>query len=160
MARYLREDYSPRAAEHDGVGGERYAVAARLSLGADIDLAEAYEWGWAELARIEAEMAVEASRITPGGSVDEAAAVLGRTEYVTGADAYLAWLQDRHDEAIDRSGPAGPGGRSGAGERGTGSRPGPSFPPSSTRACPAITCRRVRPRWRATSSHGSPSAPS
>ena len=33
----------------DGVGAERYAVAARLSLGADIDLAEAYEWGWAEL---------------------------------------------------------------------------------------------------------------
>ncbi len=102
MARYLREDYSPRAAEHDGVGGERYAVAARLSLGADIDLAEAYEWGWAELGRIQAEMAVEAGKITPGGSIDEAAAALGQTEYVTGADAYLAWLQDRHDEAIEQ----------------------------------------------------------
>ena len=57
MARYLREDYAPRAAERDAVGAERYAVAARISLGADIDLAEAYEWGWAELARIEAELA-------------------------------------------------------------------------------------------------------
>ena len=102
MARYLREDYAPRAAERDGVGGERYAVAARLSLGADIDLAEAYEWGWAELARIEAEMAIEADKISPGGSLDEAAAVLDETEYVTGADAYLAWLQDRHDEAIGK----------------------------------------------------------
>ena len=102
MARYLREDYAPRAAGQDAVGGERYAVAARLSLGADVDLAEAYEWGWAELGRIEAEMAVEAGRITPGGSVDAATAILGQTEYVTGADAYLAWLQDRHDEAIQR----------------------------------------------------------
>ena len=102
MARYLREDYAPRAAEPDGVGGERYAVAARLSLGADIDPVEAYEWGWTELGRIEAEMAAEADKIIPCGSLDEAAAVLGQAEYVTGADAYLAWLQDRHDEAIER----------------------------------------------------------
>ena len=102
LGRYLREDYAPLAAEHDGVGGERYAVAARLSLGADTDLAEAYEWGWAELGRIEAEMAAEASKITPDGSLDEATAVLDQTEYVTGADAYLAWLQDRHDQAIER----------------------------------------------------------
>jgi uncharacterized protein (DUF885 family) len=101
LARYLREDYTPRASERDGVGAERYAVAARLSLGADIDLAEAYEWGWAELSRIEAEMAIEADKISPGASPDEAAAVLGETEYVTGPDAYLAWLQDRHDEAIE-----------------------------------------------------------
>src|SRR6202041_2590097 len=50
MARYLREDYAPRAIEVDAVGAERYAVAARLSPGADIDLEEAYEWGWAGLA--------------------------------------------------------------------------------------------------------------
>ena len=81
---------------------ERYAVAARISLGADIDLAEAYEWGWAELARIEAEMAIEADKISPGASPDEAASMLDQTEYVTGADAYLAWLQDRHDEAVER----------------------------------------------------------
>jgi len=102
IARYLREDYAPRAAERDGVGAERYAVAARLSLGADIDLAEAYAWGWAELGRIEAEMAAEAAKIISGASLDEAAAALNRTEYVTGTDAYLGWLQERHDEAIGR----------------------------------------------------------
>ncbi len=102
LARYLREDYAPRAAERDGVGGERYAVAARISLGADIDLAEAYEWGWAELARIEAEMAAEADTISSGASPGEAAAMLDRTECVTGTAAYLAWLQDRHDEAVER----------------------------------------------------------
>ena len=102
IGRYLRQDYAPRAAERDGVGAERYAVAARLGLGADIDLAEAYEWGWAELARIEAELAAEAAKISPGASLDEAAAALNRTEYVTGTDAYLGWLQERHDEAIGR----------------------------------------------------------
>jgi uncharacterized protein (DUF885 family) len=196
VARYLREHYAPRAAERDGVGPERYALAARLSLGADIDLAEAYEWGWAELARIEDEMAAEAGQLSPGASLDEAAALLNQAEYVTGTGAYLGWLQERHDEAIERldgvhfdiapalrqievvlargstsgaayytppsedlPGPAGPGGRSaGAGNR-TGTKPGPSSPPSSTRACPAITCRPERPRWRGTGCPGTPGRP-
>jgi uncharacterized protein (DUF885 family) len=101
-ARYLREDYAPRATEVDGVGAERYAVAARLNLGADIDLKEAYEWGWAELQRIEAEMAAEADAISPGASVEEATAILNESAYVTGEDAYLAWLQDWHDWAIEQ----------------------------------------------------------
>jgi uncharacterized protein (DUF885 family) len=98
MARYLREDYAPRASEVDGVGAERYAVAARLNLGADIDLKEAYEWGWAELQR----MMAEADVIRPGASVEEATAILNESAYVTGEDAYLAWLQDRHDRAIEQ----------------------------------------------------------
>ncbi len=100
LARYFREDYAPRAAEADAAGAERYAVAARLSLGADIDLPEAYEWGWGELRRIQAEMAAEAEAISPGATVAEAATVLDESAFVVGADAYLAWLQDRHDQAI------------------------------------------------------------
>jgi uncharacterized protein (DUF885 family) len=102
IARYLREQYAPRARETDGVGAERYAVASRLTLGADIDPVEAYEWGWAELGRIQAELAAEADKISPGASVAEAAVLLNQSEYVTGADAYLAWLQDRHDQAIEQ----------------------------------------------------------
>jgi uncharacterized protein (DUF885 family) len=102
LARYLREEYAPRAAEADGVGAERYAVAARLSLGADVDLREAYEWGWAELRRIQDEMAAEADAISPGASVPEAAGLLDASAFVVGADAYLAWLQDRHDRAIEQ----------------------------------------------------------
>jgi uncharacterized protein (DUF885 family) len=94
IARYLREV--------DAVGIERYMVAARLNLGADIDLKEAYEWGWAELARIEAEMTAEANAIRPGASLDEATAILNESEYVISDDAYLAWLQDRHDWAIEQ----------------------------------------------------------
>jgi uncharacterized protein (DUF885 family) len=102
LARYLREEYAPRATEVDGVGAERYAIAARLSLGADIDLKEAYEWGWAELRRIEAEMIAEANTISPGVSVAEASAILNESAYVVGDDTYLAWLQDRHDQAIEQ----------------------------------------------------------
>lgn len=102
LARYLREEYAPRAASVEGVGAERYAVNARLSLGADLDAREAYEWGWAELARIERELAAEASGVKPGASVEEASEILDQTEFVEGEDAYRAWLQDRHDEAVSR----------------------------------------------------------
>jgi len=102
LARYLREEYAPRAASVEGVGAERYAVNARLSLGADLDPREAYEWGWDELGRIEAELAAEASRVRAGASVAEASAILDETEFVEGGDAYQAWLQERHDEAVSR----------------------------------------------------------
>jgi uncharacterized protein (DUF885 family) len=100
-ARYLRESYAPRAKETDAVGGERYAIAARLTLGADIDPREAYEWAWAELARIEAEMAAEAGRVRRGASVDEATAILDESAHVDGEDAYLDWLKERHARAVE-----------------------------------------------------------
>lgn len=99
-ARYLRQDYAPRAAEADGVGAQRYSVYTRLFLGAEIDPAEAYEWGWAELHRIEAEMDAEAGKVRSGATVDEALVILNDTAYVEGADAYRGWLQEQHDRAI------------------------------------------------------------
>src|SRR6266545_1184883 len=95
-ARHLREEYAPRATEADGVGAERHALARRLVLGADIDPIEAYDWGWAELRRIEEEVAAEADRVRPDASLAEAVAVLDETEYVEGADAYREWLQGVH----------------------------------------------------------------
>ena len=100
VARYLRESYAPWATEADAVGAERYAIATRLTLGADIDPRESYEWGWAELARIEAEMAAEAGRVRDGASVDEAMAILNESAYVDGEDAYLDWLRERHARAV------------------------------------------------------------
>lgn len=102
MARYLREDYAPAAPEADAVGADRYAVAARQTLGADVDLQEAYAWGWEELARIEAEMAREAERVRPGASVDEATALLDETQFVVGPETYREWLQERHDWALEQ----------------------------------------------------------
>jgi uncharacterized protein (DUF885 family) len=99
-ARYLREEYAPRASEVDAVGPERYAVSARISLGADIDLREAYEWGWAELERIGAETAAEVERIRPGATIEEATEILNNTQSVDSVEEYQAWLQQRHDWAI------------------------------------------------------------
>jgi len=100
--RYLREEYAPRADEADAVGPERYAVAARISLGADIDLREAYAWGWAELERIGAETAAEVERIKPGATIEEATAILNETRAVDSLEEYQAWLQERHDRAIEQ----------------------------------------------------------
>jgi uncharacterized protein (DUF885 family) len=102
LARYLREEYAPRATEVDGVGADRYALCARMFLGAGLDAREAYQWGWAELARVENELADEAFMIRPGATAEEAAEILNGTEFVEGEDAYQAWLQDRHDEAVER----------------------------------------------------------
>lgn len=107
-AGWLREGYAPQAAEADAVGPERYAVAARLSLGADIDPHEAYGWAWEELRRLEREMANEADRVLPGRGTTEvggagvtaAIAHLNQTDVLVGIDAYRHWLQQRHDEAI------------------------------------------------------------
>jgi uncharacterized protein (DUF885 family) len=101
-ARWLREEYAPRAAAGDAVGPERYAVASRLSLGAGIDPVEAYEWAWAELRRLEHEMAAEAGRVSAGAGIDEAVQHLDETEFLVGTDAYRGWLQERHDQAISR----------------------------------------------------------
>ena len=97
-AAYLRDEYAPVASEVDGVGRERYLVAAQQRLGARIDPQEAYDWAWDELRRIEAEMARETAE--SGGSVHEAVAALDAADVVEGEDAYLDWLQRKHDQAI------------------------------------------------------------
>ncbi len=101
-ADWLRRVYAPRAADADGVGPERHAVARRLVLGADLDPVESYEWAWAELHRIEDELAAEAERVAPGAGIEAATALLDETDVVDGAEAYRAWLQDQHDAAIER----------------------------------------------------------
>ncbi len=101
-ADWLRRVYAPRAAEADGVGPERHEVARRLVLGADLDPVESYEWAWAELHRIEDELAAEAERVAPGAGIEAATALLDETDVVDGAEAYRVWLQEQHDAAIER----------------------------------------------------------
>ncbi|MGH8794463.1 MAG: DUF885 domain-containing protein [Stackebrandtia sp.] len=99
-AAFLKDRYAPVAAEADGVGAERYAIASRLTLGADIDPLEAYEWGWEELRRVESEIAAEADRILPSASLQQVVTHLDASEYVDGEDAYLDWLRETHETAI------------------------------------------------------------
>lgn len=50
----------------DTVGRERYARWSRYFNGTDLDLDEAYAYGWAEYHRLLAEMKTEAAKILPG----------------------------------------------------------------------------------------------
>lgn len=93
--------YAAAAPTHDAVGAERYGLYARQFLGSDLDAAEAYDWAWGELARIESEMTVLAGRIVPGGGIDEAQAWLdehGRA--IEGEEALRHFLQDLMDDTI------------------------------------------------------------
>lgn len=101
-ARFLREDYAPKATEKDGVGAERYLLGARAFLGAGIDLEETYQWGWDELHRIEQQMATVANRIMPGQSVAEVVHLLERdaARAIDGVEPFREWLQELMDRTI------------------------------------------------------------
>lgn len=100
---YLTDVYLPDAeGTPDAVGEERYRRSARRIVGADIDPAEAYAWGWAEYQRIRVEMEELAERILPGATPVEAMRHLdthGRT--IVGVEEVRAWLQDMMDRAIE-----------------------------------------------------------
>ncbi len=66
MAEWLRDVHAPRSSAQDGVGEDRYLKWARYYSGAKIDLRETYEWGMADLARINARMWEIAGTLVPG----------------------------------------------------------------------------------------------
>lgn len=103
MARWLHDTYAPRATQRDAVGADRYALFARASLGADIDLVETYDWGWDELARLETEMIEVCRVIGAGSSIEETIGWL-ETESdlaIEGEETLRTWLQDLMDRTID-----------------------------------------------------------
>ncbi len=102
LARFLADEYGPHAAEQDAVGAERYGRLARVFNGMELDLAEAYAWGWEELHRIERAMGAVAERVLPGEPLD---AVIDYLETdpdraIDGVDEFRAWLQDLLDTTI------------------------------------------------------------
>ncbi len=99
---HLRDIYLPQAAgTPDAVGRERYALWARQWTGADLDLEEAYLWGWQEHARIDAEMRTEAALVLPGATPMEAMRHLDvHGDAVEGEEAVRQRLQALMDEAI------------------------------------------------------------
>ena len=103
LADWLRSTYAAAAAHTpDAVGRDRYVVSARDYLGADLDPDEAYDWGWAELERIENEMRRVANDIKPGASIDEAMDWLDEHgEAAQGEVELQRFLQTLMDETID-----------------------------------------------------------
>ncbi|MFD6974273.1 DUF885 domain-containing protein [Streptomyces sp. NPDC059949] len=86
----------------DTVGRERYARWSRYFNGTDLDLDEAYAYGWSEYHRLLAEMKTEAARILPGAGPWEALAHLDEHgTHIEGVDEVQAWLQGLMDEAIE-----------------------------------------------------------
>jgi uncharacterized protein (DUF885 family) len=100
--RFLKYDLAPRGRAKEAAGPEMYDRAIRYFLGAEVDLHEAYSWGFAELARLESEMDEVADKIVPGGSVDEAVAALDAdpARNIYGKEAFRAWMQELADRAI------------------------------------------------------------
>jgi uncharacterized protein (DUF885 family) len=102
LARFLREELAQKATGVDAVGADVYRLWSRKYLGADLDLREAYAWGWEEFGRIDAERAAAAGRIVPGGRPADVAAVLDADARYRVADpgAFRDWVQERSDRAL------------------------------------------------------------
>ncbi|MFE7121105.1 DUF885 domain-containing protein, partial [Streptomyces sp. NPDC057654] len=86
----------------DAVGAELYGLWSRKFTGAELDPREVYAWGWAEFARIEAELAEVADRIAPGaGPAGAAEALDADARYVVGGQAeFRDWMQALSDRAL------------------------------------------------------------
>ncbi len=103
LAEYLENEYAPRAAEKDSVGRERYALAARVFNGTELDLEETYDWGWEQVRWVESEMASTAERISPGSGLDAVIGVLQSDpeRAIDGAEPFRQWMQDLQDRTIE-----------------------------------------------------------
>jgi uncharacterized protein (DUF885 family) len=103
FGQFLRAELAPLGHEKEAVGRDRYQLASRYHLGAVIDLIETYEWGFAELHRIETQMRSVAEEIAgPGASVDAAVAALDAdpARNIFGKEAFQGWMQNLADKAI------------------------------------------------------------
>ncbi|MDA1280079.1 MAG: DUF885 domain-containing protein [Chloroflexi bacterium] len=103
MGEYLRSEYLADATPVDGVGRDRYRLAARGYLGAEIDPEETYDWGWEQLAWVMSEMTRTAGLIKPGASVGEAVELLESdpARMIKGEGKFKQWMQDLQDRTID-----------------------------------------------------------
>jgi uncharacterized protein (DUF885 family) len=99
---WLLSDYLARAAgTPDAMGLERYQIGVQRWNGASPDLADVYQWGWAQYRQILAEMKIEAERILPGSTPAEAMHHLDtHGEVIEGVDAVRDRLQRLMDDVM------------------------------------------------------------
>ncbi|WP_189547319.1 DUF885 domain-containing protein [Streptomyces gelaticus] len=100
---WMRDVYAPAIdGSPDTVGRERYARWVRFFNGTDLDLDEAYAYGWSEYHRLLDEMKTEAEKVLPGAGPWEALAHLDvHGRHIEGVDEVRTWLQNLMDEAIE-----------------------------------------------------------
>lgn len=100
---YLLETYLEAAqGTPDAVGAQRYRLNARRFTGADLDLHEAYAWGWQEFADLKADMERTAEQILPGSTPVQAMHHLDQHgAAVEGVEEIRDRLQQMMDQAIE-----------------------------------------------------------
>ncbi|MGW1027185.1 DUF885 domain-containing protein [Streptomyces sp. NPDC002577] len=101
---WMRDVYAPTIeGAQNTVGRERYARWSRYYNGTDLDLDEAYAYGWSEYHRLLGEMKAEAEKILPGAATPWVA--LAHLDehgtHIEGVDEVQRWLQGLMDEAIE-----------------------------------------------------------
>ncbi|MER5178500.1 DUF885 domain-containing protein [Streptomyces sp. NPDC002896] len=101
---WMRDVYAPTIeGAPNTVGRERYARWSRYYNGTDLDLDEAYAYGWSEYHRLLGEMKAEAEKIQPGAATPWVA--LAHLDehgtHIEGVDEVQRWLQGLMDEAIE-----------------------------------------------------------
>ncbi|MFI9122879.1 DUF885 domain-containing protein [Streptomyces bikiniensis] len=100
---WMRDVYAPAVAgAPDTVGRERYRRWSRFFNGTDLDLDQAYAYGWSEYHRLLGEMRTEAERILPGATPWQALAHLDEHgTHIEGVEEVRVWLQRLMDEAVE-----------------------------------------------------------
>lgn len=101
---WMRDVYAPAVeGAPNTVGRERYARWSRYWNGTDLDLDEAYAYGWAEYHRLLGEMKQEAENVLPGAATPWVA--LAHLDehgtHIEGVDEVREWLQGLMDQAIE-----------------------------------------------------------
>ncbi|WP_405765653.1 DUF885 domain-containing protein [Streptomyces sp. NBC_01538] len=101
---WMRDVYAPAVeGAPNTVGRERYARWSRYWNGTDLDLDEAYAYGWAEYHRLLGEMKREAENVLPGAATPWVA--LAHLDehgtHIEGVDEVREWLQGLMDQAIE-----------------------------------------------------------
>ncbi|MGW1618090.1 DUF885 domain-containing protein [Streptomyces sp. NPDC002172] len=102
---WMRDVYAPAVeGAPDVAGRERYARWVRYFNGTDLDLDEAYAYGWSEYHRLLGEMKVEAEKILPGAATPWVALAHldEQGTHIEGVDEVRGWLQSVMDEAIEK----------------------------------------------------------
>jgi uncharacterized protein (DUF885 family) len=101
---WMRDVYAPTVeGAPNTVGRERYARWVRYFNGTDLDLDEAYAYGWSEFHRLLGEMRQEAEKVLPGAETPWVA--LAHLDvhgtHIEGVEEVRVWLQGLMDEAIE-----------------------------------------------------------
>ena len=103
FAEYLEKTYLPHATSRDAVGRERYLRRAARFLGMDVDLIEAYAWGWEELARLHDEMTRVGKQIDPDGDFTSVTRALERHPDLVAdtEEAFRDFIGGRLSDAVE-----------------------------------------------------------